>query len=84
MADQLGRSVGDMYTGAMIPGLVLTGLYIAYILLMYLLAPRFHAGPAAGGAHARARRDLADRLHSSLAIIIAMAVHAALIAVSKA
>ena len=31
MADQLGRSVGDMYTAAFIPGLVLTGLYVSYI-----------------------------------------------------
>ncbi|MDH5265849.1 MAG: TRAP transporter large permease subunit, partial [Betaproteobacteria bacterium] len=30
MADQLGRSVGDMYAGAIIPGLVLTGLYALY------------------------------------------------------
>ncbi len=34
MADQLGRSVGDMYKGALIPGLVLTGLYVGYIVLM--------------------------------------------------
>ena len=27
MADQLGRSVGDMYEGAFLPGLVLAGLY---------------------------------------------------------
>src|SRR6266550_3125949 len=27
LADQLGRSVGDMYAGAIIPGLILTGLY---------------------------------------------------------
>src|SRR5207249_3342793 len=32
MADQLGKSVGDMYAGAFIPGLVLTGLYAAYTL----------------------------------------------------
>ena len=31
MADQLGRSVGDMYKGAFIPGFVLTGLYLGYI-----------------------------------------------------
>ena len=31
MADQLGKSVGDMYKGAFIPGFVLTGLYIVYI-----------------------------------------------------
>jgi tripartite ATP-independent transporter DctM subunit len=32
MADQLGKSVGDMYAGAFIPGLVLTGLYAIYTL----------------------------------------------------
>jgi TRAP-type mannitol/chloroaromatic compound transport system permease large subunit len=30
MADQLGRSVGDMYAGAFIPGLILAGLYALY------------------------------------------------------
>jgi TRAP-type mannitol/chloroaromatic compound transport system permease large subunit len=39
LADQLGRSVGDMYKGALIPGLVLTGLYMAYILVMSILRP---------------------------------------------
>ncbi|MDQ6437294.1 TRAP transporter large permease subunit [Mesorhizobium sp. LHD-90] len=37
LADQLGRSVGDMYKGALIPGLVLTGLYMGYVLLMSFL-----------------------------------------------
>jgi len=32
MADQLGRSVGDMYAGAFIPGIVLAGLYALYTL----------------------------------------------------
>lgn len=31
LADQLGRSVGDLYGGALIPGLLLTGLYCLYI-----------------------------------------------------
>ena len=39
LADQLGRSVGDMYKGAMIPGLVLTGLYMVYVLVMSILRP---------------------------------------------
>lgn len=39
LADQLGRSVGDMYAGALIPGLVLTGLYAAYIMLMSIVRP---------------------------------------------
>ena len=32
MADQLGRSVGDMYAGAFIPGLVLAAFYAGYVL----------------------------------------------------
>ncbi|MDH4395715.1 MAG: TRAP transporter large permease subunit [Limnobacter sp.] len=34
MADQLSVSVGDMYTGALVPGLMLTGLYILYLFLV--------------------------------------------------
>ncbi len=40
MADQLGRSVGDMYEGAFIPGIVLALLYAGYIFLMTILAPK--------------------------------------------
>jgi TRAP-type mannitol/chloroaromatic compound transport system permease large subunit len=39
LADQLGKSVGDMYAGAIIPGLVLTGLYMAYIFAVSILRP---------------------------------------------
>ena len=39
LADQLGRSVGDMYKGALIPGLVLTGLYLGYVVLMSIFRP---------------------------------------------
>jgi TRAP-type mannitol/chloroaromatic compound transport system permease large subunit len=39
MADQLGRSVGDMYAGALIPGLVLTSLYVGYIVLVSIIRP---------------------------------------------
>ncbi|WBU61565.1 TRAP transporter large permease [Paracoccus albus] len=39
MADQLGRSVGDMYKGALIPGLVLTGIYLLYIFVMSIIRP---------------------------------------------
>src|SRR5947199_7659952 len=37
MADQLGRSVGDMYAGAFLPGITLTALYILYIFLVSVL-----------------------------------------------
>ena len=44
MADQLGRSVGDMYEGAFIPGLVLAGLYAVYVFLVTLLYPKAAPG----------------------------------------
>jgi TRAP-type mannitol/chloroaromatic compound transport system permease large subunit len=39
MADQLGKSVGDMYAGAFIPGITLAGLYAIYVLGVTLLKP---------------------------------------------
>src|SRR5690554_696530 len=39
LADQLGRSIGDMYRGAMVPGLLLAMSYIAYVGIMCLLRP---------------------------------------------
>ena len=44
MADQLGRSVGDMYEGAFIPGLVLSALYAGYIFLVTLFSPKAAPG----------------------------------------
>ena len=40
MADQLGKSVGDMYKGAFIPGFVLTGLYVGFIVLVAIFKPK--------------------------------------------
>ncbi len=39
MADQIGRSVGDMYAGAFVPGLMLAALYAGYVLAVTLLRP---------------------------------------------
>jgi len=39
MADQLGKSVGDMYAGAFVPGLVLTGLYALYAVGVTVVKP---------------------------------------------
>ncbi|HSC40796.1 MAG TPA: TRAP transporter large permease subunit [Candidatus Binatia bacterium] len=44
MADQLGRSVGDMYEGAFIPGLVLAGLYAFYVFIVTLISPKATPG----------------------------------------
>ena len=39
LADQLGRSVGDMYAGALLPGLLLVGLYVLFIVLVAIFKP---------------------------------------------
>jgi len=41
MADQLGKSVGDMYAGAFIPGMVLTSLYVGYVILVSIFKPKW-------------------------------------------
>ena len=40
LADQLGRSVGDMYKGALVPGLLLMGAYAAFVIAMSIIHPR--------------------------------------------
>ena len=44
MADQLGRSVGDMYEGAFVPGIALAGLYAVYTFIMSILFPKATPG----------------------------------------
>jgi TRAP-type mannitol/chloroaromatic compound transport system permease large subunit len=41
LADQLGRSVGDMYAGALIPGLMLVGLYLLFIAAVAFIKPKW-------------------------------------------
>ena len=39
LADQMGRSVGDMYAGALLPGLLLVGLYVLFIIGVAIFKP---------------------------------------------
>jgi len=39
LADQLGRSVGDMYAGALVPGLLLVCLYVLFIVAVAIFKP---------------------------------------------
>jgi TRAP-type mannitol/chloroaromatic compound transport system permease large subunit len=52
MADQLGRSVGDMYEGAFVPGILLAGLYAVYVFIVTRLYPKAAPGlPAEALTH---------------------------------
>src|ERR1043165_3745836 len=44
LADQLGRSVGDLYKGAFLPGLTLAALYAGYIFTVSVLYPQAAPG----------------------------------------
>jgi len=59
MADQLGRSVGDMYEGAFIPGLLLTALYASYIFLVTMLKPASAPGLPLDASPTRSRTESA-------------------------
>ncbi|CAB3726276.1 TRAP transporter large permease [Achromobacter piechaudii] len=39
LADQLGRSIGDIYRAAMVPGFLLAGTYILYVVIMSVFKP---------------------------------------------
>ena len=69
MADQLGRSVGDMYQAAIIPGLLLTVMYAAYV--MFLSITRPEALPALPPEARNLRESNGDSGLTSLALVLA-------------
>jgi TRAP-type mannitol/chloroaromatic compound transport system permease large subunit len=73
MADQLGRSVGDMYEGAFIPGIALAGMYAVYAFIVSAFFPK--ATPGLPMEAVGFREDDDSRgLWSLLALTIASAV----------
>jgi len=62
MADQLGKSVGDMYKGAFLPAFILVGLYVIYVIFLAIFKPsqvpalppeaRIYREPNGGGGYA--------------------------------
>jgi len=70
MADQLGRSVGDMYEGAFIPGIVLAGLYALYVFIVSRIDP--NAAPGLPPDAVGFRKPNGGRGLTSLAILTAI------------
>jgi tripartite ATP-independent transporter DctM subunit len=75
MADQLGRSVGDMYEGAFIPGLTLAGLYALYALIVSFAKPAW--APALPAEARTLREPDGSSGTPSLAVLVAVAAAAA-------
>ena len=75
MADQLGRSVGDMYQGAFIPGLSLAALYAVFVFAISVIKPDL--APALPPDALTLREDSGRSGHPSLFAITVIAVLAA-------
>ncbi|MES2384856.1 MAG: TRAP transporter large permease subunit [Pseudomonadota bacterium] len=70
MADQLGKSVGDMYKGAFIPGFMLMGLYVLYVVFLAIFKP--HQVPALPIEARTYREPDGGSGYTSLAILTAL------------
>jgi TRAP-type mannitol/chloroaromatic compound transport system permease large subunit len=77
MADQLGRSVGDMYAGAFIPGVALAGLYAVYAVGVALAKPEW--SPALPLEARRLREPDGSSGTMSVLVIVALAAIAAVL-----
>ncbi len=77
LADQLGRSVGDLYKGAFVPGFVLTGLYLLYVLAISIIHPT--RAPALPPEARTIREDDGSAGLRSLGVLVVLSVTAALV-----
>jgi TRAP-type mannitol/chloroaromatic compound transport system permease large subunit len=73
MADQLGKSVGDMYEGAFIPGITLAGMYAVYTFIVSALSKKSTPGLPVEAVGFR-EDDGSRGLWSLLALTIASAM----------
>jgi TRAP-type mannitol/chloroaromatic compound transport system permease large subunit len=75
MADQLGRSVGDMYQGAFIPGLGLAALYAVWTFIISIIRPKLM--PALPPEAITVREPSGKAGYISLLVVVAAAAAAA-------
>ncbi|MDO5666314.1 MAG: TRAP transporter large permease subunit [Alcaligenaceae bacterium] len=75
LADQVGRSVGDIYRGAMLPALTLVVVYIVFILIVSLFFPK-----SAPALPSEARKYREDDGRSGLRSLLVTSVLAGVIA----
>jgi len=74
LADQLGRSVGDMYAGAILPALLLVGCYALYVIIISIIKPSW--APALPQEARIYREANGASGHKSLLVLLAIAVAA--------
>ena len=76
LADQLGKSVGDLYKGAFLPGFTLTAMYIGFVLIVSLFRPSYV--PALPASARTIREDDGSSGLRSLGVLTVLSVAAAL------
>jgi len=74
LADQMGRSVGDMYAGALLPGLLLVGLYLLFVFAVAIVRPTWV--PALPPEARIYREANGGSGHRSLLVLLALATAA--------
>ena len=77
MADQLGRSVGDMYKGAFGPAFILVGLYVLWIVILAIFKPL--AVPALPPEARTLREPDGGAGYGSLAVVMGIAAAVTLV-----
>jgi TRAP-type mannitol/chloroaromatic compound transport system permease large subunit len=77
LADQIGRSVGDMYKGAFIPGFLLMAFYAGYVILVAVFKPAW--APALPIEARTIREDNGSNGLPSLLAVTGISVAAALV-----
>ncbi|AVP58435.1 TRAP transporter large permease [Pulveribacter suum] len=70
MADQLGKSVGDMYKGAFTPAFILVGLYVLWVIILAIFKP--HAVPALPPEARTLREPDGSAGYPSLLVVVAL------------
>jgi len=76
MADQLGKSVGEMYKGAFIPGFMLMGLYVLWVVILAIFKPK--AVPALPPEARIYREDNGSSGYTSLAVVMGLSTAVAI------
>ena len=76
LADQLGKSVGDLYKGAFLPGFTLTAMYVGFVLIVSLFRPSYV--PALPASARTIREDDGSSGLRSLGLLTLVSVAAAL------
>jgi len=76
MADQLGKSVGEMYKGAFLPGFMLMGLYVTWVVILAVFKPK--AVPALPPEARIYREANGSSGYTSLAVIMGLSTLVAL------